>query len=1047
VSFLFILMSLVASAQVTDYTIDTGGPHHVVQGHYMFFWAQGRVLAGTDVGGAPGTVPSLSGLPPGATGEFVNLIRFCCKTWLYTLATNNPIKISTSPTTPVGAYPVQLTYKSALGIQRSVTYTIYVDPLPSAVHKTGNYFPPDAPLASLAKWQSNMVTYGKKHCTPAEAGVYSDYTVPYYDGTRVYYQIADLTGDSSFNDCAGLVYGGYSTYVNTYNGKIPGYNVFPHGLAMRFQRTGDVAARQTLATLQNGDAYSNLANVTSVIDWSRSRETSYGIETNLVDQSVGGVPSPYLQDLVEAQLGQFDQWFVSKSAPYIQPFMVGLAAEALIQYWEVSHDPRVLPTLQMAADQVWTQSWDTATHKLRYWEGDGTFALYSDLNLLLAPMYGWVYQQTGAQIYRDQGDELFNYGVAGAWLDGGKQFSQNYRWSPKYVEWRNLAGQTGGQPALSVSFTSPTAGTPYATSNSSIAIVGTVYGQSVTQVTWTSDRGGSGTAAGTTTWSASGIALQSGSNAITVTARDGAGHQASAVLIVTYSTAASTQADKSAPTMAITSPTSSSTFSTASSTINLSGTASDNIGVTQVTWVTDRGGSGIATGTTSWTINGLVLISGSTMVTVTARDATGNIASRTLNITCTAPSTASASIIITSPTSQPVFYATQNTITLGGYAPLDTTEVHWVSDVGQGQAVGTTVWKASGVALRKGSTGITVTALDAAGHESRATVSVIFNPPTITGTSLPTAQVGKAYSYQLKAAGGTPPLTWSAATLPDGLALSGDGLITGTPPKTGAFTFGISLRDSVQATTTGTLSLQVGNGFSLVSAASLTPGPVAPQSWVAAFGSQLADGTESMTTSPVPIKLGDTTVMVRDSTGIERPAGLNYVSPTHINFTIPAGMAVGSATVTIYSGDQIRAVGNLDIQTIAPAVFVLNQDGLANAGVLRVQGNSHHYESIVHLDPATNQFVGIPIDLGYASDQVYLTLYGTGLRFRPSLDSVAVTIGGISVPVLYAGDALYYDAVDIVNVLLPQALRGRGRVDIVLTVNGKTANTVSVTIK
>ena len=55
-------------------------------------------------------------------------------------------------------------------------------------------------------------------------------------------------------------------------------------------------------------------------------------------------------------------------------------------------------------------------------------------------MYGWVYQQTGAQIYRDEGDELFNYGVAGAWLDGGKQFSQNYRWSQKYVEWRILAG-------------------------------------------------------------------------------------------------------------------------------------------------------------------------------------------------------------------------------------------------------------------------------------------------------------------------------------------------------------------------------------------------------------------------------------------------------------------------------------------------------------------------------------------------------------------------------------------------------------------------------
>jgi uncharacterized protein (TIGR03437 family) len=128
-------------------------------------------------------------------------------------------------------------------------------------------------------------------------------------------------------------------------------------------------------------------------------------------------------------------------------------------------------------------------------------------------------------------------------------------------------------------------------------------------------------------------------------------------------------------------------------------------------------------------------------------------------------------------------------------------------------------------------------------------------------------------------------------------------------------------------------------------------------------------------------------------------------------------------------------------------VFVLNQDGLANAGVLRVKGDSYGYESIVHVDHGTNQFVGVPIDLGDATDQVYLTLYGTGLRFRPSLDSVSVTIDGVSVPVLYAGDALYYDAVDIVNVLLPQEMRGRGLVDIVLTVNGQTARTVRVTIK
>jgi hypothetical protein len=54
-------------------------------------------------------------------------------------------------------------------------------------------------------------------------------------------------------------------------------------------------------------------------------------------------------------------------------------------------------------------------------------------------------------------------------------------------------------------------------------------------VTWTNSRGGSGTATGTTSWSASGIALQSGSNVITVTARDAAGNSGTDMLAVTYS--------------------------------------------------------------------------------------------------------------------------------------------------------------------------------------------------------------------------------------------------------------------------------------------------------------------------------------------------------------------------------------------------------------------------------------------------------------------------------------------------------------------------------
>src|SRR3989454_4554834 len=90
------------------------------------------------------------------------------------------------------------------------------------------------------------------------------------------------------------------------------------------------------------------------------------------------------------------------------------------------------------------------------------------------------------------------------------------------------------------------------------------------------------------------------------------------------------------PTVAITSPTSNPTYSTSSSSLTLGGTASDNVGVTQVTWANSVGGSGTATGTTSWTAGGIPLLPGTNVLTVTAQDAAGNTATASLTVTCNA---------------------------------------------------------------------------------------------------------------------------------------------------------------------------------------------------------------------------------------------------------------------------------------------------------------------------------------------------------------------------------------------------------------------------
>ena len=78
---------------------------------------------------------------------------------------------------------------------------------------------------------------------------------------------------------------------------------------------------------------------------------------------------------------------------------------------------------------------------------------------------------------------------------------------------------------------------------------------------------------------------------------------------------------------------------------------------------------------------------------------------------------------------------------------------------------------------------------------------------------------------------------------------------------------------------------------------------------------------------------------------------------------------------------------------------------------------------------------------------MYLTLYGTGIRNRSSLENVLVTINGISLPALYAGPQPSFAGLDQINVQLTPDLGGSGVSDIVVKVDQHQANTVTFDIQ
>jgi hypothetical protein len=179
------------------------------------------------------------------------------------------------------------------------------------------------------------------------------------------------------------------------------------------------------------------------------------------------------------------------------------------------------------------------------------------------------------------------------------------------------------------------------TTASSVSLSGSAAGGTggIT-VTWSSSGGASGTAAGlASAWSIVNVPLVTGANTITITASTAASRIAKAVTITRQSVTTTGSgggsgggsSDTTAPALTITTP-STGTMSTTAASVIISGTASDNVRVTLVSWATNFGTAGVAAGTTAWSAV-IPLLVGNNSVTVRAVDAAGNAGWRSVVIT------------------------------------------------------------------------------------------------------------------------------------------------------------------------------------------------------------------------------------------------------------------------------------------------------------------------------------------------------------------------------------------------------------------------------
>ena len=236
-------------------------------------------------------------------------------------------------------------------------------------------------------------------------------------------------------------------------------------------------------------------------------------------------------------------------------------------------------------------------------------------------------------------------------------------------------------------------------------------------------------------------------------------------------------------------------------------------------------------------------------------------------------------------------------------------------------------------------------------------------------------------------------------------------------------------------------------GGGIQSAASADSG-IAPGSLASIYGQSLATGTAQAGSIPLPAALGGVTLAVTDASGVQRNAPLLYVSSGQINFVVPDNIAPGAATFTL-NGSPAPQSFTATVDPVAPALFSMNGTGAGVAAALgvRVQaGNPQLQSSIPVFQCGAAGCNAVPIVLG-VDTPVFLSFYGTGIRNRTSLANVSMTINGVDVPVQYAGPAPGFEGLDQVNVGLTLALRGAGESKVVLTVDGRTSNTVTINVQ
>jgi uncharacterized protein (TIGR03437 family) len=201
-------------------------------------------------------------------------------------------------------------------------------------------------------------------------------------------------------------------------------------------------------------------------------------------------------------------------------------------------------------------------------------------------------------------------------------------------------------------------------------------------------------------------------------------------------------------------------------------------------------------------------------------------------------------------------------------------------------------------------------------------------------------------------------------------------------------------------------------------ASAVFPLAVAPGTFIAIYGSNLAASPLQAGPPPFPNSLGGVEVTVN---GTAIP--LQYVSAGQVNAVMPDSVE-GLVKLALVNGSGSHTV-NLWIEPSVPAIYTQDQTGKGPASAL---------------NGITNQLITAANPLRTGD---YVSLYLTGLgSAQPS-----VTVGGTTSNVTYAGEAPGYPGLNQINCQLALDTPAGSAIPVIVTALGRRSNVVTVAVQ